>query len=563
MSQELLSPDDRSRDVTQPVEQLGPNESLKANSRGLRGTLAQGLADPLTGGLPSADDQVLLKFHGLYQEDDRDLRDERRRQKLEPAYEFLIRLRLPGGLCRPEQWRVLDHLARSRANGTLRLTTRQTIQFHGVLKGDLRPVLAEMDRVLIDSIGACGDLVRGVMAPPLPEHSALHAEVYELATRVSRHFLPHSRAYHEIWLGETRVAGGEPEAEPLLGRTYLPRKFKIAFAVPPDNDVDIFTQDLGFVAACEDGRLSGFTVLVGGGMGRSDGDPTTFARLADPVGFCRPDEVIAVAEAVVAIQREFGNRRERKHARLKYTIAHRGLDWFRAELTRRLGHHLPPPRPLAFESNSDRFGWVEADNGTFATTLFIETGRVKGRILDGLRAIAAIHQGDFRLTPNQNLIIAGIPPGQRAAIAALLAEHGLEGAEAPSLLRRNAMACVAFPTCSLAMAESERALPGFITRLEAIVTAAGLAEQPIVVRMTGCPNGCARPYVAEIGLVGRGPGTYALYLGGDGQGARLATRRLDNADEETILATLAPLLHAYAADRRPGERFGDFVSREP
>jgi len=561
MTDPLISPDDRSRDVTQPLDRLGPNERLKADSRALRGTLAQSLAEPLTGALPSADDQIVIKFHGIYQEDDRDLRDERRRQKLEPAYEFLIRLRLPGGVCRPDQWLVLDDLARTHANRTLRLTTRQTVQFHGVLKRDLKRVVAGMHTALVDSIGACGDLVRGVMAPSLPDRSDLHGRVYDLAARASGHFLPKTRAYHEIFLGETRVAGGEPEEEPILGRTYLPRKFKIGFAVPPDNDVDIYTQDLGFVAIEDGGTLAGFTVLVGGGMGRTDGDETTFARIADPLIFCRPEQVIEVAEAIVGIQRDFGDRATRKHARLKYTIAHRGLDWFRVELARRLGHDLAPPRPFAFTANTDRFGWIDSGDGTSAFTVFVENGRLAGHALDGLREIARIHAGTFRLTANQNLIIAGIATAERERIAALLAEYGLDGPEAPSLLRRNAMACVALPTCTLAMAEAERALPGFLTRLETLVAGAGLADQPITVRMTGCPNGCARPYVAEIGLTGRGPGTYALYLGGGGHGERLGERVLDNADTETILATLAPLLTRYAAERAPGERFGDFVVR--
>lgn len=557
----LLSPDDRSRDVTQPLSALGPNESLKAASDFLRGTIAQGLTEPLSGGL-GADDQILLKFHGMYQEDDRDLRDERRRQKLEPAFEFMVRLRLPGGLCQPAQWLVIDELARAHGNHTIRLTTRQTIQFHGILKKDLKRTIQGLDKVLIDTIAACGDVVRGVMCGSLPERSALHAEIYDLAKRTSAHLLPKTRAYHEIWLDGKKVAGSPAEDEPLLGRTYLPRKFKIAFAVPPSNDVDIFTHDLGFIAIAENGRLAGFDIVAGGGMGRADNDPTTFPRLADPIGFCDPGAVIEIAETVVAIQRDYGDRVTRKHARLKYTIDNRGVAWFRGELERRLGRPLAPPRPYVFTANTDPFGWIEGEDGRWHFALFVENGRVQGRMMEGLRAIAAIHRGDFRLTANQNLIIANVTPAERGRIEALLAEYGLsEGGAAPSLLRRNAMACVALPTCSLAMAESERYLPGLITRLDGLMAECGLTEVPIVLRMTGCPNGCARPYVAEIGLSGRGPGTYNLYLGGGFHGQRLNRLFLENVDEETIVATLSPILRRFAAERAPLEHFGDFVIR--
>ncbi|SEH25261.1 NADPH-dependent assimilatory sulfite reductase hemoprotein subunit [Magnetospirillum fulvum] len=556
-----VSPDDRSRDVTQPLSALGPNESLKAGSDFLRGTIAQGLTEPLSGGI-SADDQILLKFHGIYQEDDRDLRDERRRQKLEPAFEFLVRLRMPGGICQPAQWLVLDELARTYANGTLRLTTRQTFQFHGILKKDLKRTIQGIDKALIDSIGACGDVVRGVLCASLPERSRLHAEMYDLAKRTSEHLLPKSRAYHEIWLNETKVAGSPAEDEPLLGRTYLPRKFKIAFAAPPSNDVDVYTHDLGFIAIAEDGRLAGFDIVAGGGMGRADNDPTTFPRLADPIGFCGPDEVIEIAETVVAIQRDYGDRVTRKHARMKYTIDNRGVEWFKGELERRLGRRLEAPRPFVFTANTDPFGWTEGEDGRWHLTLFVENGRVKGRMMEGLRAIAAIHQGDFRLTANQNLILANIPAAERGRIEAMLAEYGMgEGSTAPSQLRRNAMACVALPTCSLAMAESERYLPGFITRLDGIMAECGLAEVPIILRMTGCPNGCARPYVAEIGFTGRGPGTYNLYLGGGYHGQRLNRLFLENVDEDTIVATLAPILRRFAAERFADEHFGDFLIR--
>jgi sulfite reductase (NADPH) hemoprotein beta-component len=555
---------DRSRDVSQPVERLSGNERLKAASRRLRGDIVEGLADPVTGSI-SAEAQQLLKFHGSYQQDDRDLRDERRRQKLEPAYEFMVRVRLPGGVCRPDQWLKLDELARKHANGTLRLTTRQTFQFHGILKRDMRRTIQGMNEVLLDSIAACGDVNRGVMASINPHLSALHEEVYELAKATSEHLLPRTRAYHEIWLEQEPVAGSGEEEEPIYGPTYLPRKFKIGFVIPPDNDVDVFTQDLGFIAIVEDGKLAGFNVAVGGGMGRTDNEPATFPRLADVAGFIRPDQVVRVAEEVVKIQRDYGDRVERKHARFKYTIDDRGLDWFRDEIAGRLGWALEPPRPFAFTTNGDRYGWAQGDDGSWHYTLFIENGRVKDtpdlQLMTALREIAAVHEGEFRLTPNQNLVISRIRDTARARIESLIKAYGLDSTVKRSVLRRNSMACVALPTCALAMAESERYLPELVSKLEAVMVEHGLAEEPIVVRMTGCPNGCARPYVAEIAFTGRAPGKYNVYLGGGFYGQRLNRMILENVGEPVILETLTPMIARYAAERAPGERFGDFAIR--
>lgn len=545
----------RSRDRSQPLDRLNPAETLKAQSNYLRGTLAEGLKNPLTGAIPGSDVQI-LKFHGIYEQDDRDLRDERRHQKLEPAYEFMVRLRLPGGICQPWQWLKLDGLAGRYANDSLRLTTRQTFQFHGILKRNLKSSIQAIDAALLDTLGACGDDNRGVVCSPRP--GPLHAPLFELAKVVSRHLLPHTRAYREIWLDEQPLAGA-PEEEPIYGRTYLPRKFKIAFVLPPINDVDIYAQDLGFIAIAEGERLAGFDIAVGGGMGRTDKEPSTYPRLADVIGFCPPDKVLEVAEQVVCIQRDYGDRVERKHARFKYTLDDRGLDWFKAELESRLGWPLPPPRPYRFETNCDAMGWVEEANGRAHYTLFVENGRIRDGMQAALREIAGIHSGDFRLTPNQNLIIAGIEPNRRESIAAKLAEHGLD--RPPGMLRRNAMACVALPTCGLAMAESERYLPSLIDKLEAIVAACGLGDTPITVRMSGCPNGCSRPYIAEIGFSGRGPGKYNLYLGGGFHGQRLNCLYLENVGEERILEALAPILRRYAAERMEGERFGDFVIR--
>jgi sulfite reductase (NADPH) hemoprotein beta-component len=554
---------DRSRDVSQPLDRLSPSERLKADSDHLRGTIAEGLLNRLTGSI-SETDQQLVKFHGIYQQDDRDLREERRRQRLEPAYQFMVRVRLPGGICQPEQWLVLDRLAREHGNSTLRLTTRQTFQFHGVFKQHLKSTIRGLHETLLDTISACGDDNRGVMCSPLPELSRLHSQLWPLSKQVSERLLPHSRAYHEIWLDEERVATSE--TEPIYGDTYLPRKFKIGFVVPPVNDIDVYTQDLGFIAIAEGDNLAGFNVSVGGGMGRTDGEPKTYPRLADVIGFCLPEQTVDLAEQVVRIQRDFGDRVDRKLARFKYTIDRHGLDWLKAEVEERLGSSLAEPRPFSFTTNSDAYGWRQAEDGSWFFTLFIENGRILDRdsqaMMTGLREIARVHRGDLRLTPNQNLIIARIADGERRTIEQLLDDHGLDqGLGGASVLRRHSIACVGLPTCGLAMAESERFLPDFISKLEDIVNSCGLDEEPITIRVSGCNNGCSRPYVAEIALSGRGPGTYNLYLGGGFFGQRLNKPVLVNVDESAILEALEPMLRRYGQDREPGERFGDFLIR--
>ena len=541
------------------TEILSPVETLKANSHGLRGTLVDSLADPVTGALREGDAQ-LLKFHGSYQQDDRDVRDERRKQKLEPAYSFMIRTRLPGGVATPAQWLALDELARGYGNGSLRITTRQAFQIHGIVKRDLKPTIAAINRSLVDTVAACGDVNRNVMSSANPVESQAHAAVHAAAVALSEHLLPHTRAYHEIWLDEQLVAGGEDE--PLYGPTYLPRKFKIGIAVPPNNDVDVFSQDLGFVAILENGELRGFNVLAGGGMGATHGDARTYPRLADVLGFITPEQVIAVAEAVLTTQRDHGNRSDRKLSRLKYTIDRLGLEVFRAEVERRAGFVLAPVRAFAFDHNGDRFGWTEGHDGRWHLTLRIESGRVKDEALDGLREIARGHRGDFRLTPNQNLIIAGIASEDRAGIEALVERHGLDGYQRGSAVRRHALACVALPTCSLAMAEAERYLPDFLGRLEPLLEKYRLEDAPILLRLSGCPNGCSRPYLGEIALVGKGPGRYNLMLGADFQGRRLNRLYGENLDEAAIFAALEPLLARYAGERESDERFGDFLLRQ-
>ncbi len=545
-------------------DELSRNEHIKDASNFLRGTLAEGLQDEITGAI-TEDDQQLVKFHGMYLQDDRDLRPERGRKKMEKAFAFMIRVRIPGGVLTPQQWLALDQVARDYGNGTMRLTTRQTVQLHGIIKSNLKSTLKEIDTVLLNTIAACGDVNRNVMCNPNPFQSRAHAAAQDLAKAVSDHLLPQTPAYREIWLDGERVAGGEAEVEePIYGKTYLPRKFKIVVAVPPSNDVDIFAHDLGFIAILDDkGEVAGWNVTVGGGMGMTHGETDTYPRTADVMGYCSTKDAVAIAEAVVTVQRDWGDRKSRKHARLKYTIEDRGLDAFRAEVERRSGVRLAPAKPYRFTSTGDRYGWTQGDDGRGHLTLFIQNGRIHD--IPGaaqqtvLRNIAQTHDADIRITPNQNLIIANVPTEKQSEIEALAREAGML---APwSGLRRNSMACVALPTCGLALAESERYLPDLMTALDERLAAHGLSADDIVIRMTGCPNGCARPYLAEIGLVGKGPGRYNLYLGAAFDGSRLSKLYAEDLEHEGIVGALDPIFGAYAAERERGERFGDFTIR--
>ncbi len=545
-------------DMMPPDAPLSANERIKANSLFLRGTIAEGLTQVDTGSIAD-DDQQLTKFHGIYLQDDRDLRAERGKQKMEKAFIFMARMRIPGGVLTPAQWLASEQIARDRGNGTLRLTTRQTIQFHGIIKSNLRPAIQEMHAAMLDTIAACGDVNRNVIASVVPWNPAGHQAVADLAKAISEHLLPHSRAWHEIFLGEERVAGGVEEDEPILGRTYLPRKFKIAIALPPCNDVDAFAHDLSFIAIEQRGRVIGYNVVVGGGMGMTHGEPETYPRAGDVIGFCKPEDAVDVAEKVVTVQRDFGNRSNRKAARLKYTIDRIGLDRFVDELNGRLAVKLAPAKAYAFASTGDRLGWADGQDGSGHFTVFVENGRVAGQMLRGLHAIAELGAGRFILTANQNVVLADIPQAQRPAVDALLRDHGLD--RPAGGLRRNAVACVALPTCGLALAESERYLPDLVTRLEAETERCGLREDDITIRMTGCPNGCARPYMAEIALVGRTPGIYNLYLGGAHDGTRLNKLHRRDVDGAAIVAALAPLFESYAKERDAGERFGDYVIR--
>ncbi|MGH8161115.1 MAG: NADPH-dependent assimilatory sulfite reductase hemoprotein subunit [Gammaproteobacteria bacterium] len=543
-------------------------EVVKQNSRHLRGTIAQGLVDPVTGNVAD-DDYQLLKFHGVYRQDNRDVRDERRRRKLEPDYQFMVRLRLPGGVLTTGQWLALDELARRYGDsvyggGTLRITTRQSLQIHGVRKPRLRELLQGIHHAGLDTRGACGDDNRNVVCSVNPQQSGLHAEVYAQARWVSEHLRWQSGAYDEIWLGG-EAPGGKPESEPLFGDAYLPRKFKVSFAVPPDNDVDVLASDLAFSAIVESGTLIGYNVAAGGGMGMTYGQENTWPRIASPIGYIDKADVWAVIVAVVGIQRDWGNRSDRSQARLKYTIDRHGLARFKAEVEKRLGHELGQLRPCSYEHNGDRFGWVEGENGNWHLTLSLTAGRIADteteRWRAGLRAIAEAHGGEFRLTTNQNLVVAGVAPNRRAEVDRLVEQHGLGGYRRHSGIRLNAMACVAFPTCGLAMAEAERYLPDFLGKIEARLDRHGLLQEAITLRLSGCPNGCARPYLGEIALTGKAPGRYNLYLGASFSGERMNVLYRENITEPEVLDALDPLFARFAAERKSGEHFGDFLFR--
>jgi sulfite reductase (NADPH) hemoprotein beta-component len=549
-----------------PEKPLHKNEQLKAESNWLRGNILRDLADTSTGTI-TEDSNQLTKFHGIYGQDDRDLRNQRRKEGKEKAFIFMARVRVPGGVCQPAQWLELDKLADSHGNGTLKITTRQAFQFHGVVKANLKPLIQQINLAAhLNTKGACGDINRNVMCNPNPEQSALHREVWGVTKALSDHLLPRTRAYHELWIEDKLVDGGEPEDDPIYGKTYLPRKFKIVVAVPPSNDVDIYAHDLGFIAITdEQGKLAGFNVTVGGGLGMSHNQLETFPRLADVMGFCTVDQAVEVAEQVVKVQRDYGDRTDRKHARLKYTIEDRGLGWFRDEVEKRLGYRLGTARRFEFTHTGDRYGWVKGENGSDHFTLFIMSGRVKDspdyQLKTALREIAKVHKGDFRLSANQNLIIANISPAERPRIEGLLRQYNLETANRATGLRLNAMSCVALPTCGLALAESERYLPDLVKALEVEIEAAGLRDDAISLRITGCPNGCGRPSLGEIGLVGRAPGKYNLYLGAAFNGSRFNVLHKASVPSAEIVPILGPMLRRYATERQPGERFGDFAIR--
>jgi len=547
---------------TEPAPKpLSRNEGLKAHNPILSGTISQTLADASKDRF-SEDDYEFLKFHGIYQQDDRDKR------KTGKQYIFMVRGRLPGGVLHPSVYLAFDRICGEFANNTLRITTRQGFQFHGVTKGNLGKFMKGLNDAMATTLAACGDVNRNVMAAPTPATSPLVDEIQSQAATISDALLPKTRAYHQIWVGGVELKLTDEDAnfvDPLYGKTYLPRKFKVAIAIPPLNDIDVFTNDCGFVAIIENGRLAGYNLLAGGGMGMSHGNAATYPRLADVIGFIKPEQVVETAKGVVKVHRDFGDRTNRKHARLKYVIQERGVDWFRAELEQRLGFKLEPARPFAFTKQGDLYGWHQQFDGKYFLGLFVENGRIKDagnyRLKTGLRQVVEQFQPELRLSPSQNILLINVNPNDKDAISRMLAEHGVAVENQAGVVRRASMACPALPTCGLALAESERVMPDVITRIEALLAEIGLADEEIIVRMTGCPNGCARPYTAELALVGRAPGKYQLYLGGNESGTRLGRLYKESVKNEDLAAELRPLFAQFARERNGAERFGDFCQR--
>ena len=546
------------------------NEDIKLASNYLRGTIVEGLNDPTTGAI-SASDQQLTKFHGTYMQDDRDVRDERKAQGLEPAYSFMIRCRLPGGVSTPQQWIQMDDISTSLGNETMKLTTRQTFQFHGVVKGKLKPAMQAINRALMTTIAACGDVNRNVMCSSLPTQSQYHKEVFACSKKISDHLLPATTAYHEIWLTDddnkkTQIAGDAvQDFEPLYGPTYLPRKFKITIAIPPHNDTDVYAHDIGLIAIKgQDGHLAGFNVLAGGGMGATHNNKKTYPQTGRMMGYVKAEEAHIACEKIMLVQRDHGDRKNRKHARLKYTIDDLGLDVFRSKVEAMWGRAFEPERPFHFKSNIDTFGWQKDENGLNHFTFFIENGRIEDtaefQMKTGLREVAKVHKGEFRLTGNQHLILSNVADENLPEMKELLKKYKLDNVQF-SGLRLSSSACVAFPTCGLAMAESERYLPVLISKLEDCLEENGLKQDSIVMRMTGCPNGCARPWLAEVAFVGKAYGAYNMYLGGGYHGQRLNKLYRSSIKEDEILAIMKPLLKRYATEREEGEHFGDFCIR--
>ena len=548
--------------ATEPPVKLSRNEGLKSGNPLLSGNILRTLSDPSLDRF-TEDDYEFLKFHGVYQQDDRDKR------KVAKHYMMMVRTKFPGGVLSAPQYLACDRLSDQYGEGTMRITTRQDFQFHGILKSNLRQSIKSLNEALISTIAACGDVERNIMAPPTPATSPLVDEVLAAARKLSDALAPKTPAYHSIWLEGKELDlsndGHTHFVDPLYGKSYLPRKFKTAFVIPPLNDIDIFTNDLGYIVIAENGRLVGYNVLAGGGMGMSHGNAQTFPRLADVVGFIKPEHLEAVSKAVITIHRDFGDRSNRKHARLKYVLEERGVEWFRLELEQRAGIKLEPARPFEFTRQGDLLGWHQQTNGNYFLGLFVENGRIRDsegyQLKTGLRRVMERFGPEVRLTASQNLLLVNVAPEQRAGLDALLAEHGVQSSNPYSRTRLASMACPSLPTCGLALAESERALPSLLTRIEELLGELGLQEEELVVRMTGCPNGCARPFMAEIAFVGRAPNKYQLYLGGNEASTRLNRLYKESVKGEELIPELRSLLTRFIAERQHGERFGDFRAR--
>ena len=557
---------DGKQNIMSEKTNLSPVERIKKASKGLRGTLKESLQDDITGALRE-DDQSLIKFHGMYQQDDRDRREERSAKKLEWLYSYMIRLRLPGGFLTPQQWIGLHHIAGEHSTGTIKITTRQTIQLHGILKSHIKPTIQSFNTIHLDSIAACGDVNRNVTCSAHPKESAIHEEIFKYADKISTLVLPKTRAFYEIWLDEKQIAD-KSEEDPLYQDRYLPRKFKIGIAIPPNNDVDVLTNDVGLIAIIEDNKLKGFNIAAGGGLSATHGNQNTYARLASVLGFVESEaKVLRAVYEIMTIQRDHGNRSDRKLARLKYTVDKFGVQGFRAEVEKRCGFKLEEAKPYTFTSRKDHYGWLQNHEGKWYYTLFVENGRVlddeNAPLKTALLEVAKTGNANFRFTGNQNLILADITETDKKQIEEILVQFGLvEHTNQAGAMRKNSIACVAFNTCPLALAEAQRYLPSLISKIEPLLEKYALQNEEIILRMTGCPNGCGRSPAAEIGFIGTSYGQYNLHIGGDRLGERLNTKFKDNLGEEEILKTLDELFAVYAKERNNEETFGDFSNRK-
>ena len=544
-----------------------PIEKIKKESKGLRGEIQESLKDEITGAIRE-DDQAVIKFHGMYQQDDRDVREERAEKKLDRLYSFMIRLRLPGGFLTPEQWIATHEIAGENSTGVIKITTRQTLQLHGIFKSKIKPTIKAFNKSKLDSIATCGDINRNVVCSSHPKQSPLHEKVFAYADKISEMLMPKTKAYYEIWLDEEIILDKKDEEDPLYQDRYLPRKFKIAIAIPPNNDVDVFANDLGLIAIIENNKLLGFNIAIGGGLSATHGNSETYPRLGTVIGFCNSEEkTLKAIYEVLTVQRDFGNRSDRKLARLKYTIDKYGIEWFKSELEKRTGFSLEEARPYKFTQRTDYFGWHQNDKGLWYYTVFVENGRILDdeqiKLKSALLEVAKTGKANFRFTCNQNLILSDIDAKDKIAIQNILEGYQIMShVEGASVIRKNSMACVAFNTCPLALAEGQRYLPSLISKIEPLLDKNGLKEEDIIIRMTGCPNGCARPYIAEIGFVGTAYGHYNLHVGGDHQGERLNKLYMENLDEAAILTALDKLFSDFKTGRQKGERFGDFAWRQ-
>ncbi|MEJ7671667.1 MAG: NADPH-dependent assimilatory sulfite reductase hemoprotein subunit [Chitinophagaceae bacterium] len=535
-------------------ELVSPIEKIKIESNGLRGTIAESLQDEITGAIRE-DDQALIKFHGMYQQDDRDRREERAEKKLDRLYSFMIRLRLPGGFLTAEQWIAMQEIAGENSTGIIKITTRQTIQLHGILKSKIKPTIKAFNAAKLDSIATCGDINRNVLCSAHPKQSNIHTEIFAYADKISMMLMPKTRAWYEIWLDEEKVLDKKEEEDPLYQERYMPRKFKIAIAIPPNNDVDVFGNDIGLIAIIENDKLQGFNIAIGGGLSTTHGNPETYARLATVIGFADSEEkTLKAIYEILTVQRDYGNRSDRKLARLKYTVDRLGVDWFKQEVEKRAGFTLEEARPYTFNSRSDYYGWEQNHEGLWYYTVFVENGRVlddeKVALKSAFLAVAKTGKVTFRFTANQNLIISDINEKDKEEINEILKQYKIiASTDDASPIRKNAMACVAFPTCPLALAEAQRYMPSLLTKIESLLTKHQLSNEEIIIRMTGCPNGCARSYIAEIGFVGTALGKYNLHLGGDHEGYRLNKIYKESLEEGAILNELDGLFADFKNER--------------